>query len=103
MRNARQKIWMAGLIIPSIAVGVLLGTRAKVSTAAPAAAFNQVTPFVTSGGFLGFFDQPSGKIYLYDRELKNCVSVFQLQNLGDPIDVVRTASSKETAGDGVTY
>ena len=47
--------------------------------------FAGVIPFATPGGFLGFFDQKDGKIYMYDSELSECTFVGQLEELGKSI------------------
>lgn len=47
--------------------------------------FAGVMPFTTGSGFTGLFDQNSGKIYIYDDALNNCISVYQVEKLGQPI------------------
>ena len=41
-----------------------------------------------SGGLTGFFDKASGKVYLYDSTLKNCVGVRRVTQLGAPLETV---------------
>ena len=48
--------------------------------------FVGVVPFTTVGGLMGFFDQKDGKVYLYDGNLKNCILVSQLKELGKPME-----------------
>lgn len=47
--------------------------------------FPGVTTFMTSAGRLGFFEQGTGKIYIYDSDFENCVFKGQLNKLGEPI------------------
>lgn len=47
------------------------------------ASFAQVIPFSTVGGFIGFFDQKDGKVYLYDDKLEKCVYQVQMGTLGE--------------------
>jgi len=39
---------------------------------------------IASGGIC-FFDPDTGKIYVYDSTLENCVQIRKLVNLGDPL------------------
>jgi hypothetical protein len=44
--------------------------------------FDNVVPFATVTGVMGLFNQNDGKVYLYDGNFQNCVSVLQLEELG---------------------
>jgi hypothetical protein len=50
--------------------------------------FEGVTTFTTVGGLMGFFNPKDGKVYLYDGNLKNCILVSQLEELGKPMKTV---------------
>jgi len=39
-------------------------------------------------GFTGFLDRSSGRIYLYDAALKECVGVRQIAQLGAPLTIL---------------
>ena len=52
--------------------------------------FVGILPFVTSSDRMGFLDQSNGRIYLYDNNFSQCVFIGQLQELGQPIQVVTT-------------
>ena len=47
--------------------------------------FPGVSTFMTASGRLGFFEQGTGKIFLYDSNLEKCVFRGQLSKLGEPI------------------
>lgn len=53
---------------------------------AQANTFAGVVPFSTSAGTFGFFDQNSGKLYMYDNNLTKCIFIGQVENLGEPIN-----------------
>lgn len=50
--------------------------------------FIGVLPFVTNNGRVGFLDQKSGKIYIYDTNMSQCLFVGQIRALGKPIQAV---------------
>lgn len=52
--------------------------------------FYRVMPFTTSGGYLGFFNNQDGMIYLYDDNLKECVYISQLTALGEPMKLLKS-------------
>ena len=54
--------------------------------------FAGVIPFVSSTDRVGFFDQSSGKIYMYDSDLSECLFVGQLAGLGQPIQKMQSKS-----------
>ena len=58
--------------------------------------FNNVVPFGTATGRVGFFDQNSGKIYIYDNNVHECVFTGHLTDLGSPISASSTAGPIET-------
>ncbi len=48
--------------------------------------FPGVSTFVTPSGRVGFFEQGTGKIFIYDNNLSECVYIGQMSALGDPIE-----------------
>ena len=50
--------------------------------------FAGVVPFVTSNDRIGFFDQNSGRIYMYDDNIEKCLYVGQLHSLGQSVETV---------------
>jgi len=48
-----------------------------------------VVPFVTSSDRLGFLNQNTGRIYMYDSSYSKCVFVGQISELGQPIEAVK--------------
>ncbi|MDE2027531.1 MAG: hypothetical protein KGK03_07635 [Candidatus Omnitrophica bacterium] len=61
--------------------------------AAPAKGFAGVIPFSTSSDRIGFFDQNTGKIYMYDNNINQCLFIGQIQTLGQPIQAARPTGS----------
>lgn len=55
---------------------------------AQGAGFNNIIPFSTNAGRVGFFDQASGKVYIYDNNLSECVFIGQLSSLGGSIQKI---------------
>jgi hypothetical protein len=48
--------------------------------------FINVVPFSSPSGRLGFFDQNTGKIFIYDNDARECVFRGQMMELGKPIE-----------------
>ena len=42
-----------------------------------------------ASGLTGFFDPESGKLYIYDSNVENCVVIRQISRLGDPLMKIR--------------
>jgi len=64
----------------------IIGTT--VQSKAQNKSFAGIVPFMSSSDRLGFFDQTSGKVYMYDNNFSECVFVGQIQSLGQAIQVV---------------
>ena len=52
--------------------------------------FLDVVPFVTNNDRVGFFDQKTGRIYIYDNNVSQCLYIGQIQDLGQPIQTFTT-------------
>jgi len=93
-----KKFIITVITLLALNIGVLLMASSKIF--AQSESFHNVIPFFTSSR-MGFFNQNSGKIYIYDNNLENCLFVGHLQELGEPIvkDVENTpeAVKKYTA------
>ena len=74
------KLGLALAIFLAAAVFFRLG-----KSSAEANKFNNVVPFSTVNGLIGFFNQNDGKAYLYDGNFQNCVFVAQMDELGKPM------------------
>lgn len=75
-------VFMAGMV----GGGILLHAQDTADNSASSSkSFPGVIPFSTAGGTIGFFDQNNGKVYLYDGNMQNIVSVAQLDELGKPM------------------
>jgi hypothetical protein len=61
--------------------------------AAQALNFSSVIAFSTEKGHLAFFEQNTGKLYVYDGEGKACLFQGQLKELGKPFENIQKISS----------
>ena len=80
----------AFLMIVIIALSFVLGT--SIQSKAQTKNFAGVIPFVTSKDRVGFFDQTTGRIYMYDDNISQCVYTGQLESLGKAIEPMAKAS-----------
>jgi len=55
---------------------------------APQQDLSKVEMMSLENGVTGFLDRSSGKLYLYDAALKECVGVRQIAKLGAPLTVL---------------
>lgn len=84
------------IVIAALSFVLIITTQGR----ATAKSFMGVIPFATSGDRFGFFDQTSGRIYLYDSNISQCVFKGQVADLGQPIqalDIKDAASSNPAA------
>lgn len=58
--------------------------------------FSHITAFAAGQDRLGFFDQSSGKIYIYDSNGKTCLFQGQLKELGKPLVSVQRTTPTPT-------
>jgi hypothetical protein len=69
---------------------VVVFTTGRSQAAAPVMhSFPGVTTFVTPAGRVGFFEQGTGKIFIYDNNLTECVYIGQMSALGDPVEKLK--------------
>ncbi len=66
----------------SFSLGATMQSKAASQT------FPGVLPFITSNDRVGFFDQTSGRVYVYDSNIKQCLFIGQIDKLGQPINVL---------------
>ncbi len=81
-----RSICLMVLILGSIFIG---STVKSIAQDAPTYSFPGVAPFNTPSGRFGLFEAGTGRIYLYDDNLTNCVFVGQLKKLGEPIEKIK--------------
>ena len=81
----QNSVWM-------FACGTLLGicltlclAAAEKETASPKQDWSRLKLTTYPGGATGFFDPATGKLYLYDADLKKCYLTRQLTTLGEPL------------------
>ena len=73
------------LLIIIMALSFSLGTTMQ--SKAQDKSFTGVLPFVTNNR-VGFLDQSTGRVYVYDSAIANCLFVGQIDTLGQAISVV---------------
>jgi hypothetical protein len=64
--------------------------------------FANVIPFATSTDRIGFFDQNSGSVYIYDNNLSECVFKGKMSDLGGTIHKL-SDNTQSIAPSGNTY
>ena len=55
--------------------------------------FGNVFPFISASGRVCFFDQAKGKLYIYDNDMKTCLFIGEIEELGEPIKTVKDESN----------
>lgn len=84
MKNNFYKfLCLTVLVIASVFIGSNIQSTAQESSEKN---FAGVNIFSTPSGRVGFFEPHTGKIYLYDDNLRTCVFTGQLKELGQPIE-----------------
>ena len=72
------------MVLITLLVGMLLGLNLQTTQAQERKNFAGVMPFATVGGYIGFFDQETGYVYIYDDQMKKAVFTYKLDALGQP-------------------
>lgn len=80
-----QIVCVCALVFGSIFIGSAVNSMAQAQTM-PSYSFPGVTAFSTVSGRVGFFEQGTGRIYMYDDNISICVFIGQLKALGEPIE-----------------
>ena len=52
--------------------------------------FSGVQMVACENGLTGFFEQQTGKLYVYDSALEQCVAIRQIAALGAPLQALNT-------------
>ena len=82
---------MKKTIMVAVVAFMLIGGVVLVSTAAPKGKdtigqdWSNLKIVAYPNGHMGFFDPATGKLYIYNSDLNNCVQTRQLSKLGQPI------------------
>lgn len=56
--------------------------------------FNQVQVISYASGMTGFFDSQTGRLYVYDSNMENCLFIRQINELGNPLKRLRDPDPK---------
>jgi hypothetical protein len=76
----------AFLLVVITALSFILGSTMQGN--AQNKGFSGIVPFSTTTDRLGFLDQNTGRIYVYENNYSQCVFIGQLQGLGQAIQTV---------------
>lgn len=86
--NSYKSLYLCTIIAGSLFIGSHLPLRAD-DKLENMRSFPGVNAFTTPSGRFGFFEQGTGRIYIYDDNVTNCVYIGQLKELGEPIEKVQ--------------
>lgn len=76
-------------IVLAMTVSMIFQSTSK----AQGSAFDKVVPFVNNVGYVGFFDQGTGIVYMYDGNIEKCLLKAQLGKLGEPATALKQFDS----------
>ncbi len=82
-------LYFLGIAAATAVYSMISATR----LAAQSLNFSTILAFSTDQGRLCFFDQSSGKLYVYDGEGKACLFQGQLKELGEPFEDIQKTTS----------
>ena len=82
-KNLYQLVCLCAIVLGSLFIGSNVKSMAQ---NAPTYSFPGVSAFTTSSGRFGLFESGTGKIFLYDDNISECVFIGQLKTLGEPIE-----------------
>ncbi|MBF0511084.1 MAG: hypothetical protein HQL13_02015 [Candidatus Omnitrophica bacterium] len=82
------------LIVVVTVLSFCLGSA--VQCKAQAKSYAGIIPFVVGSDRIGLLDQNTGKIYVYDNNISQCIFTGQIQNLGQPIASIGTNSGNNS-------
>ena len=84
--NLYQLVCLCAVVFGSLFIGSTVESMAQDT---PSYSFPGVNAFTTSSGRFGLFEPGTGKIFLYDDNLSDCVFIGQLKALGEPIEKIK--------------
>jgi hypothetical protein len=88
----KRSIFILVAILAGIASSFLITAQSR----AQSTNFLNVIPFSSPSGRLGFFDQNTGKIFIYDNDARECVFRGQMLELGKPIEHLEKKSGSSS-------
>lgn len=92
---------MKKILLLNCLIGLLLFSfffMANSRTIQAQSSFSQTYPFAPGNGTIGFFDQNTGKIYIYTSDLTKLVKEAQLEELGKEVKEKTVEKKRETYG-----
>ena len=76
------------IVITALGFVVVTTMQSKAQSKTQNKSFVGVIPFMTSSDRMGFLDENTGRIYMYDNNLSQCLFVGQITQLGQPIQAI---------------
>ena len=73
-----------------IAAVFVLAVSYQQNSIAQEANYYRTFPYGLGGGQVGFFDQQSGRVYVYDNDLKRCIYITRITELGQPMERLKS-------------
>ena len=89
-----KKVFVINALV--FVAALILFLMSHLNSVSAASNFAAVEAFSGAGGFVKFFDKSTGRIYLYNKDLTECVSIVQLEELGLPAKVIKAGNSSES-------
>jgi len=78
---------LIGALIVTLALVPFLGTSTAAEPTEPD--WSQLKVVAYRSGMTGFFDPESGKLYIYDANVEQCLIIRELDELGKPMKRVK--------------
>lgn len=89
----RRSAWLTAA---ACALTASMPARAAQQPVEAPADLSKVQIVTYSSGLTGFFEPGTGKLYIYDSSLKNCVAIRQLTSLGKPLGSLKDFPGETT-------
>ena len=87
MKTRKMVMLLAALCLVCSSVILVLATGKAAPQGKAVFADLEITGYAS--GLTGLFDPSTGKFYLYDANLENCVAIRQLSELGQPMKRIK--------------
>ena len=88
-------VWsIATFFLTAVAAGIVF--QKYVQAEEEMHSYPSVVPFGVGAGRVGFFDRTTGKLYIYNENLDNCVFIGQMAQLGQPFKKEKSDTNVET-------
>ncbi len=83
MNHRNIQLAAIGFLTVLFVLAAFLAASHATTSSSPDRSHIQIVSYAS--GLTGFFDASTGRLYLYDSEVRNCVAVRQLVEPGEPM------------------